>query len=256
MRYPFAAILLLFAITAHAQTDSVRTEYQTEDDKISKAEVKRFIRYITRANVEEKTLIKLGFWPNTRLLAQSSKMGFGVGLDTDLSIERKVSPSFSVLFGVENSVDYSSNKLDRTTTFNPPYKTEIQSLVASINAKTAIRYYYGLARRIRQGKSANNLSGFYLAAQAERPILFYSNYRQYDPINGENRSSSNTPLSKLNQPSFAFQWGIQQRLGRRGYTDVNIGPEITTYGRNYIYRSMLGASSYSFRINVIVGLGW
>lgn len=64
MRCLQTILLALLTLTAQAQSDSVRTEYKTEDESISKSEIKRFIRYITRANVEEKTLVKVGFWPD------------------------------------------------------------------------------------------------------------------------------------------------------------------------------------------------
>ncbi|MFD2572440.1 hypothetical protein ACFSUS_17505 [Spirosoma soli] len=90
--YLFLGYLSISLINAEAQTDSVRTEYRTEDEKVSKEEIKRLIRYITRANVEEKTLIKFG---GILTSATFSRIGgkFSAGLNTELTIERKLSPS-------------------------------------------------------------------------------------------------------------------------------------------------------------------
>ena len=84
----FISVLLL-AMTAQAQTDSVRTTYQTEDAAVSRSELQRLIRYITRADVEEKTLVKLGFSPGTSNDANSYKPVFSIGINAETSIERK-----------------------------------------------------------------------------------------------------------------------------------------------------------------------
>ena len=110
----YIAVTLLFTLTAHAQTDSIRTEYQTEDDKISKSEVKRFIRYITQANVEEKTLVKLGVWPATERNTNYESRLFRVGANVEVAVEQKISPSLAILAGLDGDWRYSKYRNTRS----------------------------------------------------------------------------------------------------------------------------------------------
>ena len=257
--YFLTVCLFIGSATAHAQSDSVRTEYKTEDEKISRSDIQRVIRYITRANVEEKTLIKIGGLPNSASFTQTGTLNSG-GISTELSIERKISPSFSVLFGFDNQLlvnFYRQDAFSRIGNLPNPFWLPDRSLSITSSAKVAVRYYYGMARRIREGKSANNFSGAYLTLQARRPVLLYSKSRQRELWSGDSRTETETaPLGTLNTPSLALQWGIQQRLGRRGYIDVNIGPELTLFDANQAYYNNNTRTQLSLRFSAIIGLGW
>ena len=67
-----------------------------------------------------------------------------------------------------------------------------------------IRYYYNLNRRILRGKSANNFSANYIGVE---PNLRF-NYRKGD-----------------SGFSVKLLYGIQRRIGKRGYVDFDVGLE-------------------------------
>ncbi|MBD2754798.1 hypothetical protein [Spirosoma validum] len=258
--YSLVACLTGGSVYAQTQTDSVRTEYQTEDEAISRSEIQRVIRYITRANVEEKTLIKIGGLPNSNPFTQTGGLFTG-GLNTDISIERKINPSFSVLFGFDNQVFANYYRREAFSRISPgpgPLWLTDHTLSLSSSAKVAVRYYYSMARRIKEGKSANNFSGTYVAFQVRRPVLSYLKRRQYELVSGDTRTEAEaSPLGTLNTPSLSIQWGIQQRLGRRGYIDLNVGPELTLFDSNRAYNSNNSSrTQLTLRVSAIIGLGW
>jgi len=58
-------------------------------------------------------------------------------------------------------------------------------------------------------------------------------------------------------------WGAQRRLGRRGYIDLNAGPQLILQNRPGPYTHLLvplyqnpNRPSLSFQFNATVGLGW
>lgn len=67
-----------------------------------------------------------------------------------------------------------------------------------------VRYYYNMNKRILRGKSANNFSANYFGL---------SYYHQFRP--GENDRHLTVDLL----------YGLQRRLGRRGFIDVDVGLE-------------------------------
>lgn len=118
----FLFLLPYFTSLANAQTaDSVRTETTTEDARISAAEVKRFIRYITRADVEERTLFKVGIWPASDRTVPYEYRRWRLGADFEVLLEQKLSPSLSFLFGIEGSGQYAEyQKRAQLFGLNPP----------------------------------------------------------------------------------------------------------------------------------------
>lgn len=251
--------LLGVSLTVQAQTDSVRTEYKTEDETVSRNEIQRVIRYITRANVEEKTLIKIGGLPNSNPFTQTGRLST-VGLNTDISIERKIYPSFSVLFGFDTQLLANYIQRDPANQYSGVTGSvwvPDRTFSLSSSAKIAVRYYYSMARRIKEGKSANNFSGTYIALQVRRPVLSYLRKKEYEPKTGNTRIESETaPLGTLSTPSLAIQWGIQQRLGRRGYVDLNVGPELTLLDSYRTYYNNDVRTQLTLRVSAIIGLGW
>ena len=73
------------------------------------------------------------------------------------------------------------------------------------------RWYYAMPRRIRQGKSANNMSGSYLGLEA---VYIRAKFgpRQF----GE-------PAVFEKQRSLALRYGLQRRLFRYGFLDIGFG---------------------------------
>lgn len=265
MKTLYTTLALLLTLTAHAQTDSVRTEYRTEDAAVSKSELQRFIRYITRADVEEKTLIKLGFWPGFNGRTGSNRPAFSVGFNAETSIERKLSPAFSVYVGANYSLSYASyERILSNAPVSPPSGTRpIEATDNQRNfalvGKVGVRYYYAMAGKARRGTSANNFSGNYISFQAER---FYSDTHRsvyYDIATGDSRVYLDRYINI--RPVFSTFWGFQRRLGRLGYIDLSAGPafRLPVDPPSFIlpfYKQYPTGKSLSLQINALIGLGW
>lgn len=247
--------VMLFALSAQAQTDSVRTEYKTEDEKISSAEIKRFIRYITRANVEEKTLVKVGFWPTSDQNARFTYQKFRIGAVAEVAIERKISPSLSFLAGLGGSCSFitfdNQNSTNKLIAINPSNRFLTEKIINyGFDWKLGTRYYYGMAKRIREGKSANNFSGNYITAQVTGPVVSYQKNQIYDRLeeieftNKGILNSRNTQVTRI-----LLAYGVQRRLGRLAYLDVNAGPELR-------YSIQQPRRSFTFQLNALIGIGW
>lgn len=244
----------LISSGVYGQSDSIRTEYQTEDAKFSAEELKRFFRYITRANVEEKTLIKLGFWPGGDRGSFSEVYRLRAGLNTEIAVEHKVSPSFSVLGGLDGYWRYALNRRPTGSLpagFDPDFiRTVVQMNSLEVHYKAGVRYYYNMARRIKQGKSANNFSGNYFSAVWSSPVKQFQSTHLYNWRDGSLfKSIENYRLANgIDTGRLTILYGVQRRLGRFGYVDVSAGPEV-------FYRT--GANPQAaLQLNALIGFGW
>lgn len=260
MRYLHITLIVLLTLTAQAQTDSARTEYKTEDESISKSEVNRFIRYITRANVEEKTLIKVGFWPATDKNTNYESRLFRVGANAEVAIEHKLSPSISILAGLDGDWRYSKYRNTRRlypagTIVSEVFRYLPERLSTfNVNWKVGLRYYHNMNRSIRLGKSASNFSGNYLTTQVSKPLRTYFNNQYFDVNNQEVIVRKNSDLLYGNISSkIMLAYGIQRRLGRLSYFDVNVGPEVI-FPSYYAFDNR--SAIMSIQLNAIIGVGW
>lgn len=255
-------VLLLLLLTnvyslATAQTpDTLRTETTTEDARISAAEVKRFVRYITRADVEERTLFKVGIWPATdRGRGTYESRTFRASFVGEIALERKLSPSISMMIGGEGNFQYATYR-DQTFLLaygldkQPIYLQRIRSL--ELSWKGGFRYYHSKAKEIKLGKSANNFSGNYITINYSQPFhRFESSKRQDFNTNKFVPRRSDTRLGNLldsPSPRLMLAYGIQRRIGRLGYFDFNAGPQVQ-FGDGF-------GTSLSFQLNALVGFGW
>lgn len=217
-------LLLLIAIVCFGscvqaqQPDSVKTEISQEMDSLQPDPTHRFLkayRKFIRAQVEEKTLFKLGAVPE---LGYAGYVGAVYGLQTELGVEHKLMPALSVLASLRTHYGHMGNQFDEVT----------------MRGTLAGRWYYAQNRRMRTGKSANNFSNQYLTLQASQHILSRKRMKQ----TGEVES-----LDADNWVGIGF--GVQRRLGRFGYLDWTIGPAYAVSRPN---RFVLSASVY-------IGLG-
>jgi hypothetical protein len=250
------AFLVVVSSATAQRTDTLRTETTTEDARISAAEVKRFIRYITRADVEEKTLVKVGIWPSTdRAFQTSDNRKFRIGVNFEAMVERKLSPSFSFLAGIDGIWRYETFRRP----ISPPPSIPAQltpydyyllnSNVTELSWRAGFRYYYAKAGQIRAGLSANNFSGNYFSVQVSEPTYRFAS------ASSLNRYTDNTAryyysdlLLESPKPRLSLLYGIQRRLGKLTYADINAGPEIG-FGDGF------GTSLY-IQLNAFIGFGW
>lgn len=172
-----------------AQPDSVVVSYREEAADSSDFSLKEKYRYFTRTTVQETSMFKVGL----------SNLGFGgyYGLSMGLRIayERKISVPLSLFFQYRHQMyGWTSNGL---------------------GLDVALRYYYSLPGRIKKGKSANNFSANYFSLQSKNDISARYADRPFPyPIQRD---------GTLFDPSVSLLYGIQRRLGKRGFVDVNLG---------------------------------
>lgn len=200
------------------QPDSAKTETSQELDSLQHAPTQRFVkayRKFIRAQVEEKTLFKLGAVPE---LGYAGYVGAVYGLQAELGVEQKLVPALSVLASLRTRYRHVGNQFDEVT----------------LRGTLAGRWYYAQNRRMRTGKSANNFSNQYLTLQGSQYLLSRKQMKQ----TGEVQS-----LDADNWVGIGF--GVQRRLGRFGYIDWTIGP---AYAVNRPHRFAVSASIY-------IGLG-
>ncbi|GAB3924576.1 hypothetical protein GCM10028804_25020 [Larkinella terrae] len=259
---------ILFFLTGFLSIHAQQTTYSQEDSTVTVSELKRVYRYITRANVEEKTLFKLGFWPNAGDRDYTVRPNFRIGLNADASVERKITPSFSVLAGFDLVLRYN-----RFNQFKVPFNSSFNSYEDTdkifrgfVYAKLGTRFYYGMAKRIREGKSANNFSGNYVGLQFTKALSVRVIQHFYDTKTGQSVRTDNDDLAyAYNAPLVSAMWGMQRRLGRQGFVDINAGPEVT-FPRRMKDPYLLGHAfefyknnyqpSLTLRVNAVIGLGW
>ncbi|RAK02441.1 hypothetical protein LX87_00561 [Larkinella arboricola] len=256
----------LYAQSAQAQ----QTTYSQEDSTVTTSELKRAYQYITRANVEEKTLIKVGFWPNAGDRDYTGRPSFRIGLNADVSVERKITPSFSLLAGADFMLRYNRFNQFAVPFYNGNDFNDTDKIFrAFVYAKVGARYYYGMAKRIQEGKSANNFSGNYVGLQLTKGLSARVIQHIYDTKTGASVRTENGDYgSAYNAPLLSAMWGMQRRLGRRGFVDINAGPEVTIPVREWKRRDIYtylpfikmyknsNRLSLSLRVNAVIGLGW
>ena len=214
----FITIVCFGSCVQAQQPDSVTIEVSQEIDSLPPTQTHRFLkayRKFIRAQVEEKTLFKLGAVPQ---LGYAGYVGPAYGLQTELGVEHKVVPALSVLASLRTHYVHMGNQFDEVT----------------MRGMLAGRWYYAQNRRMRSGKSANNFSNQYLTLQTSQYVL---SRRRMTP------TGDVQPLNADNWVGLGF--GIQRRLGRLGYIDWTIGP---AYAISHPNRFALSTSVY-------IGLG-
>jgi hypothetical protein len=186
-----SSFAIITCLTATAQQDSVSVTYAEEPADSSSFSLKEKYKYFTRANVEETFMIKAG-------LSNIGYGGFaGLFLEHTFAVEKKLNVPFSVLAQYRMGMNgWQHNHL---------------------GLDVALRYYYSLPRRIRQGKSANNLSANYFSVQLDNTWEGSGN-----TITGPGGVAYSDEQARYSS-RVLLVYGIQRRLGRHGYVDFNLG---------------------------------
>jgi len=134
-------------------------------------------------------------------------------LTSAASVEHKLSPAFSMQLGL------GLGFINRYDTFPlvlpPPFPDDLPAVPRSLNLfvyqlNLQPRWYYQMAKRVREGSSANNFSGNYLGLQ-----IAYTNY-------GSNLGGQEARLAS-EQFAMALRWGWQRRLFREGFAEFSVG---------------------------------
>ena len=191
MKAIFLLTLLSVCFAVHAQRpDSLRTQVTKEIDSLqSQPTTRRFIkayRKFIQAQVEEKTLIKIGALPQ---FGYAGYVGPAYGVSTQVGIEHKLVPALSVLAALHTNYARLGNFSREVT---------MRSVLAG-------RWYYAQNRRMRSGLSANNFSNQYLTIQTNRSLL------------SRGRLLTTDELYTIRANDYvSLSYGIQRRLGQLG----------------------------------------
>lgn len=185
-----ALSLLTISFPLLAQEDSVTIAYSEEPAESSDFSLRETYKYWTRANVEEKSMFKIGI----------SDFGFGGNFGPTIgyrvAYERKIGVPFSFIGQYRHLMNgWQSNAL---------------------GLDFGVRYYYALPRRIGKGKSANNLSANYFSIQNDNTWGGVRDLLYLRPITFSDIYTTSTH-------SVSLLYGLQRRLGKHGYIDVNFG---------------------------------
>jgi len=216
--------LTFFSQEIIAQEDSVTIESSIELKKESDFKQKRKYKYLDNNYREEKTLIKLGTLPMYLFFDVSDLKTFWANSNITLSLEKKISPSFSIIFDNGFYHDLTSQYY-----YGEPYYFN----------NLGLRYYYSMNKRIKQNRSRNNFHANYFSFKLEE-LTKYGLTEKKDDSGLYNTVTLNDWVF---EPYINLSWGMQRRIGRFGFVDV--GPYFK-FKRN----------SYEFGLNLQLGLGW
>lgn len=159
---------------------------------------------VFRCFEEEKRLFKIDM---TKLFYIAPD---NINISLSIAYERKIKQSvWSLNQEVRIDYDYHYNH----TVFSANSSTTEKGNGFTVRYVVQPRYYYSLKKRISRGKSANNLSGTYVALHNVNTL-----YHTFLPLSAE-QAHLRTRLV----PALGAVWGIQQRLFTHGFVDANIG---------------------------------
>ena len=137
----------------------------------------------------------------------------------EVAFERKITPSFSIAVGgaPHLSVAYAPLPLNSGGFYVR------DGGVTSVRGFAELKWYYNLAKRIRENKSANNFSGNYLSIRAEKSFADHkkSLFNGYTLI-GENGKYLTEYTYEYYQQKIGLAYGIQRRFFRNGFIDFSV----------------------------------
>lgn len=202
---------------AQGSADSIRITHTQEAGTLEK---QRFIdRYDYVFMTKEPTKWMLKGYTNTSNLFISNHFLFNqifkIFLDWRIGAEYKITPSFSIGINLAHNKEapFGGNQLNYSIFF--PDRSPIQNTWVG---STQLRWYYDMARRIKEGKSSNNFSGNYIALHYEKAW-----HNEAFEINGFTKWSSQPGytdyFSRYYDSQISLQYGVQRRFFRHGLID-------------------------------------
>ncbi|RMG19270.1 MAG: hypothetical protein D6730_21870 [Bacteroidetes bacterium] len=150
---------------------------------------------------EEKSMLKIDL---LNLVYQFGREG--ISGNVNLGYEHKLGTALSIDATLSTSYQLRFAPTPAQQVFSLPNQ--------NIGLAIGPRLYYNLKKRIGQGKSADNLSANYITVQAITQLIFF---RQNPRIVDEQG------VYFFHGFSFMPMYGVQRRLGKRGFIDFGIG---------------------------------
>jgi hypothetical protein len=200
IRFILAAIATFsLTVTAFAQKDSINIHSHSE---VGELEKQTFIDEYDFVFLNKEPLRFMAKWNAAAALPVLSTdwqlLGGGEGFDNfrlEAALEVRIAPAFSVNGLVSAEMAGEDNNF-------------FDNVVLGLEP----RYYFNQKRRIRQGKSANNLTGAYVGAAMSREtnLFKFSFLPPGEPYNFHNYAAY-------------LRAGFQQRIFKSGYIDFSWG---------------------------------
>jgi hypothetical protein len=164
---------------------------------------------VFRCFESQKQWLKVDF---TKMFYLSeNRKDVNIGLDYEFKIGQS---SWSLNQGFKLQYRAGSREYNNYNSSGIYRSTSVVRSSFSIDYDISPRYYYNLNRRIAYGKSANNLSANYIS-----PIAGFDVSKKYK-YDGNNFVDDGYGLSRRH---VGFLYGVQRRLIKNGFIDVNAG---------------------------------
>lgn len=205
MKLPLITLLLLVSLNSMVaqNTDTVFVSVSRDSGRL---EQNKFIdRYDDAFGtyVPAKWLFK---WDLASLLPQTASsyttLSSSISSALRFSVERKLSPGFSI--NATYAYGFGYNSFFRFSTIGGVYTNNLARHEFLIEP----RWYFGMKKRIEQGKGANNFSGNYFGLELRHGRR-------------QNAAEDNLPTVEFNAASLRF--GLQRRVFKHGYFDISTG---------------------------------
>jgi hypothetical protein len=189
----YILFFVLFAITVQAQTDTSYQVIREEEGAMSTTRVETAQDRAFRTMEPVKWAFKLD---GASLIGVGNSGISQDGSNLNLNAEYKLSPAFSINAGYAMAFSYQSAFAN--------FEAETSVRVSALSLEG--RWYHDMQRRIREGRSANNIGGRYVGLEG---VLLNS----LPSINS----------GYFDQKQFNLRYGVQQRLLKNGFFDVSMG---------------------------------
>jgi len=149
---------------------------------------------------DDKTMLKLG-------IERTNLTESFINISTEFGIEQKLNPSFSFL--LMNQLSYSYDPSSSLIHYSP---------------YVGLRFYHLMAKNVKRGLSGNNMSSNYFSINYRDFLLGLHFF--HNSIPGFERN-----IRRQTLPKIEFLYGVQKKIKKLGYFDVNAGLYVDTRGQ-------------------------
>jgi len=213
MRYGIFFLLLFSFTSIDAQSVNNSVEFSTPEKQKLVNKYSCFFRTME----DQSRLIRIGVASLSRTPGILSST-FPVRLyGLELGLEQKIVSGFSLIY-TGNLHSFSYDTYIDHPSFNAP-REDIANMVSFKNA-LEIRHYLHKKRKIKQGLSGNNLSGFYLGLKGEYDHWFLATLGYHELFSTPLIDVSTIKGRTLN---VTFSGGWQQQFGKNGFINFSLG---------------------------------
>ena len=92
-----------------------------------------------------------------------------------------------------------------------------------VNSDMAVRYYYNTRKKLNRNKTLRSFEGNYVSLKMSNVIRYYHR--------GFNTFPTTATLNVVKDPKISLLWGVQERIGKKGFLNFEVGPSYDTrYG--------------------------